>query len=68
MGAVSELSELAIGLVAVAQRAARVKRSGGAPKLGDRTVGLAGLSECTPRERARQRRLDRSVNLVNSSG
>ena len=68
MPTVSELAEFALGLVAVAQRAASIKLGGGALKLGDRTVRLAGLSERTARERARQRGLDRSVNLVTSSG
>jgi hypothetical protein len=64
----SELSEFALGLVAVVQRAACVKLGRRALKLGDRTVGLAGLSECAARERARQRGLDRGVDLVSASG
>jgi hypothetical protein len=50
-------------LIAIAQRTARIKLGGSAPKLGDRTVRVAGLSECAARERARQRRLDRASTL-----
>jgi hypothetical protein len=63
----SELPEFALGLVAVAQGTARIERGGRALKLGDRTVGLAGLSECAARERARERRLDRSADLVSGT-
>jgi hypothetical protein len=64
----SELPEFTLRFVAVAQRAAGVRRSGRVLKLGDRVIGSAGLSEGTAGERARQRYVDRSVDLVSGSG
>src|SRR5262245_22375938 len=47
----AEPSELALGLVAVAARTARVERGGGAPQLLDCTGPVAGPGERTAGER-----------------
>ena len=60
----AELSQLALRLVAVAQRAAFIEFRDSAPKLSCGTVAVAGLSEGSTGERSRQRGLDRGTGLV----
>ena len=62
--AAAELPQLSLGLVAVAQSAARVEVAGRVLELGDGAIALAGRGECAPCERPRQRGLDRRADLV----
>jgi hypothetical protein len=64
----AELSELSLRALAVAQRAAGVKRCRGALKLGHGTVALGGLGEGSASECARQGGLDGGSDLLGGLG
>ncbi len=64
----AQLPELALRLVAVAQRAVLVQLVRGALELGDRTLLLTGSGKRAPGQRARERGLDRYPGLARSDG
>jgi hypothetical protein len=53
MRAAADPAQLALGLVAARQRAARLELGGGAVELGDGARGFTGLGQCAPGDRAR---------------
>src|SRR5690242_8075245 len=68
MCAIAELSELTLGFVALAERAARVECCGCASKFSDRPLVLVRLAERATRERTRDRALDRCAALLRGDG
>ena len=66
--AVPEPAQLALGRVAVAERAVRVELGGRAVQLGGRALLIAGRRQRAPRERARERALDRGADRAGGLG
>jgi len=65
---VTELSQLALGRVAVAEGAAFLEGEGRTLQLGDGAVTLAGLRECDACQGAGQGCFDRRAGLISGLG
>ena len=66
MDAVAELAQLALGLGAPTECAARLERHRRVLQLRNGSIGLAGLRKSASRQRARERCLDRRSHLLSA--